>query len=868
MCGIMGGVFGDKRISYGPRSLAGSHRVRAMRGNGENVNATAVEQATEVKDDLSEGYRMPPESIAKIIDAPSVPAVSFSPCRTKILLCDRPPSNPPIAELVRTELKLAGARFDPALRAPSKMSSHTGMSIVSAMESAPLQPGAGQPITNIPDGTRINYVSWSPMGTSVAFAVRKEFSDEEVEPFSLWIADTSTGKARPILDRPMSAIFATYAWISDTKILCAVVPDGLPASPPKKPPVPTGPYIQEHISSDANQSRTYPDLLKSEHDCDLFEYYTSSDLVVVDTETGKATPFGRPGEIHVGISPSPDKRFVMLSYMQRPFSYAVPCGRFPKRVELWSLETGEMLREVAHLPLAEDIPIAFNSCRKGPRSIEWRSDKPADIVYAIAQDGGDPKVEVSGPRDVVFSIGADAFAAGEEPKEMMATTMRYSGIMWCDDDYAICFERWWKTRRSVWTSFSPSDASKERRVVFDRNYEDVYSDPGSPVMKRTDKGSYVLAKFGDKILMQGQGASPSGTRPFLDVFDLESKETSRVWQSAKDTFYEDVGSLLCDGLGKDFSMDEVTMLMTRESQRDPTQYHIMSWPKGFEQPPVERQITDFPHPYPQLRELNKQVLRYKRSDGVDLTGTLYTPPGYDVERDGPIPLFIWAYPREFKSKEAAGQVNRSSTTFASIGSTSPLLWLGEKYAILQSATMPIVGEGDEEPNDTYVEQLVSSAEAAIDEVVRLGVADRGAIAIGGHSYGAFMTANLLAHAPDLFCCGIARSGAYNRTLTPFGFQSEERTIWEATSTYIRMSPYLKADKITKPILLIHGDDDNNAGTSKIQSERFYSALKGHGVPSKLVLLPHESHGYQARESIMHCCYEMDEWLKRYCKISE
>lgn len=321
---------------------------------------------------------------------------------------------------------------------------------------------------------------------------------------------------------------------------------------------------------------------------------------------------------------------------------------------------------------------------------------------------------------------------------------------------------------------------------------------------------------------------------------------------------------MCDGMGKDFSLDDISFLLSRENQNEPSQFSIISWPKGFDSEPEEQLLTNFPHPHPNLKDLQKKVLKYKRKDGTDLNATLYTPPGYDAAKDGPIPCLLWAYPKEFKSKEAAGQVRKSHFTFSYIGGTSPLLFLAEKFAILDGPTMPIIGEGEEEPNDTYIEQLVTSAEAAIEKVVELGVADKSAIAVGGHSYGAFMTANLLAHAPDLFCCGIARSGAYNRTLTPFGFQAEERTIWQAQDTYIQMSPYLFANKITKPLLLIHGDEDNNPGTTKIQSERFFSALKGHGVPSKLVLLPHESHGYRAKESVLHCLHEMEDWLKKYC----
>mmetsp|Transcript_4275 Transcript_4275/g.14965 ORF Transcript_4275/g.14965 Transcript_4275/m.14965 type:complete len:682 (-) Transcript_4275:765-2810(-) len=667
----------------------------------------------------------------------------------------------------------------------------------------------------------------------------------------------------------MSAVFGTYSWLGPDEILVSVVPRSLDhGSPPSRPDVPTGPLIQASENTSAKQSRTYPDLLRDECDSQTFEHYTASELVAVRISTGEVRDFAAEPKIYTRMSPSPDKNYVIVSYIERPFSYAVPCGRFPKRVELWSRE-GKMLREICALPVAEDIPIAFNSCRQGPREVQWRDDKPAELVWAECQDGGDPKVDVGegGKRDVVFRVGAEEFASGAAATPFFHTDLRFSGILWCSDDLAFAWASWWKTRRSVWYQFAPgagADAPKD--VLFDRNYEDAYSDPGGPVTRKNELRRSVLATFENDryILLEGEGYSPKGNHPFLDLFDLQTRTSRRIWES-KDPNYESVGSFMCDGSGKEFALEDASFLLSRENPNEPSQYSVISWPEGFDAEPKETLLSDFPHPHPDLKDLQKKVLRYKREDGTDLTATLYTPPGYDAERDGPIPCLLWAYPREFKSKEAAGQIRKSSFTFSYIGGTSPLLFLAEKYAILDGPTFPIIGEGDEEPNDTYVKQLVSSAEAAIDKVVELGVADRNAVAVGGHSYGAFMTANLLAHAPDLFCCGIARSGAYNRTLTPFGFQAEERTIWQAQDTYIQMSPYLFADKITKPLLLIHGDEDNNTGTSKIQSERFYSALKGHGVPSKLVLLPHESHGYRAKESVLHTLFEMESWLAKFCR---
>ncbi|MRR10727.1 S9 family peptidase, partial [bacterium] len=297
-----------------------------------------------------------------------------------------------------------------------------------------------------------------------------------------------------------------------------------------------------------------------------------------------------------------------------------------------------------------------------------------------------------------------------------------------------------------------------------------------------------------------------------------------------------------------------TFLTRRESVSEPPNYYVRNLKTNS-----DRALTAFPHPTPQIAGVYKELIRYEREDGVKLTGTLYLPPG-KKPADGPFPLLMWVYPQEFKSADAAGQVTDSPYRFVRVSPMSPLLWLAAGYAVLDDPTMPIVGEGQAEPNDTYVKQLVAGARAAVDEMVRRGIAERGRIAIGGHSYGAFTTANLLAHT-DLFAAGIARSGAYNRTLTPFGFQAEERTFWQAPETYFIMSPFSHADKIKKPLLLIHGEADNNPGTFPMQSERFFSALKGHGATVRLIMLPHESHGYRARESLLHMAAEMTDWLQ-------
>ncbi|XP_024364873.1 probable glutamyl endopeptidase, chloroplastic [Physcomitrium patens] len=805
------------------------------------------------------GYQLPPEEIREIVDAPSTPALSFSPKRDEILFLQRR-SLPPVADFAKPELKLAGMRIDPDYNARSRMSFYTGINIHKFLDEGML--GPGRSVSGLPEGAKINFVSWSPDAQHIAFSVRvPEEEDGPPSLLSLWVADVKTGQARKLIGPPqvcLNTIFRLYSWVDDKTIVVSTIPASH-GSPPKKPLSPACPNIQSNEQKLVVQNRTYQDLLKDKHDEDLFDFYTTTQLVLV-TLDGTVRHIGSPA-IYTSVDASPDCNFLLVDSLHRPYSFNVPWGRFPKKIEVWR-RNGEFVKEICDLPLAENISIASNSTRKGRRGVNWRPDKPASLYWVEAQDGGDPKVDAS-PRDIVYTELAETLG-NTEPQIIAKTDLRYGGMLWGDESLALVYESWHKTRRTRTWIIAPEDSNVEPRILFDRSTEDVYSDPGNPMLRRTVLGTYVLAQLKNSdgkscLLLNGSGASPDGYVPFIDLFDTETGKKERIWESDKEKYFENVAALMSDKVDTDLSVGNLKLLISKESQIDPPQYYLRTWPEQR-----VTQVTNFPHPYPQLRNLKKEIIKYKRNDGVQLMATLYLPPSYDPSRDGPLPMLMWAYPREFKNKDNAGQMRGSPNTFAGIGSTSALLWLSRGFAILDGPTMPIIGEGDEEANDRYVEQLIASAQAAVDEVIRRGVADPKKIAVGGHSYGAFMTANLLIHAPHLFCCGISRSGAYNRTLTPFGFQSEERTIWEAQKTYIEMSPFMLANKLKKPILLIHGEEDNNAGTVTMQSERFYAALKGNGTLCRLVLLPLESHGYSGRESVMHCLWEMDRWLQKYC----
>ncbi|KAG6787044.1 hypothetical protein POTOM_008672 [Populus tomentosa] len=867
-----------------PGNLVPLNSIAAENVGSRSSASVSSTSTTEEEEALACKYQLPPPEIKDIVDAPPLPALSISPQKDKMLFLKRR-SLPPLAELARPEEKLAGLRIDGKCNAKSRMSFYTGIGIHQLMPDGTL--GPEKEVHGYPDGAKINFVTWSLDGRHLAFSIRVFEEDNSSSKLRVWVANVETGQARPLFQSPdvyLNAVFDNFVWVDNSSLLVCTIPSSR-GDPPKKPSVPSGPKIQSNEQKNVVQVRTFQDLLKDEYDEDLFDYYVTSQLVLASLD-GTAKEVGPPA-VYTSMDPSPDQKYLLISSIHRPYSFIVPRGRFPKKVEVWTTD-GKFVRELCDLPLAEDIPIAISSVRKGMRAINWRADKPSTLYWAETQDGGDAKVEVS-PRDIVYTQPAEPLE-GEQPEILHKLDLRYGGIYWCDDSLALVYESWYKTRRTRTWVISPGSKDASPRILFDRSSEDVYSDPGSPMLRRTPAGTYVIAKIKKEndestyVLLKGSGATPEGNIPFLDLFDINTGSKERIWESDKERFYETVVALMLDYEEGDLLLDRLQILTSKESKTENRQYFIQKWPEK-----KACQITKFPHPYPQLASLQKEMIRYKRKDGVQLTATLYLPPGYDLSKDGPLPCLVWSYPGEFKSKDAAGQVRGSPNKFAGIGPTSALLW----FAILSGPTIPIIGEGDEEANDSfrnihnieqganssvalcylehvfrfllrYVEQLVASVEAAVEEVVQRGVAHPSKIAVGGHSYGAFMTANLLAHAPHLFCCGIARSGAYNRTLTPFGFQHEDRTLWEATTTYVEMSPFMSANKIKKPILLIHGEEDNNSGTLNMQSDRFFNALKGHGALCRLVILPFESHGYAARESIMHVLWETDRWLQKHC----
>lgn len=777
-----------------------------------------------------DGYKRPPDAIAKLIDAPSTPAVSIDSKAEWMILMERP-GYPSIEEVAAPELRIGGTRINPATNGRSRQNPMTGLSLKN------IATGETFMFANMPANPAISNVSWSNDEKKIAFTHTVENGIE------LWMADLETKTAKKLTDAIVNnAYVSAFEWMPDNQhlMVSSIVENRGPA--PQRPRAPKGPVVQETEGAEA-ASRTYQDLLENSYDEQLFEYYTTVQLKKIDLN-GRAIALGKPAIIK-GFDLSPDGKYMLVETIQKPFSYLVPASRFPFNYEVWDTN-GNMIKLLAEIPLDEVRPKGFDATRKGMRSVNWRADRPATLYWAEANDGGDPSLELA-ERDIVYAQSAPF---NGQPTKMASTSLRYSGIVWGDENRAWMNEQWWANRMEKSTIIDPSKPGQPGNVIIERATTDRYNDPGSPMLVKNQYGRNVLKFDKDDVFMSSVGGSPDGDRPFLSRFNLKSKEQEVLFRSEA-PYYERPIDIISEKADK--------IITLRESEKDPQNYFIRDLKKG-----TMTAITDFPHPQPEMIAVNKEIIKYKRKDGVDLTAVLYTPAGYDKEKDGPLPVLMWAYPIEYKSVATAAQVRGTPYSFTRVSSGSPLFWVLRGYAVMADTQFPIIGEGDQEPNDTFREQLVMNAEAAIDAVVELGVGDRNRVGVGGHSYGAFMTANLLAHS-DLFAAGIARSGAYNRTLTPFGFQREERSYWEDPDLYNMMSPFMHADKVNEPLLLIHGEADNNSGTFPIQSIRFYNAIKGHGGTARLVMLPAESHGYAAKESILHMLWEMDSWLEEHVK---
>jgi dipeptidyl aminopeptidase/acylaminoacyl peptidase len=798
-------------------SFVGAYLLLVLQGNAQDPFA----------------YQLPPQEILEWADAPLPPTTLLNSTASEMVFLERSPYAT-LQELMQEEMGLAGLRIYPTLFSPSRQTFYSGIKIQKVGQFR------AEPPHGLPSQLQLSNFAWSPDEKYLAFL------NTTATELELWVVDLEKRNASMLKKGSINnSLGLPFVWSRDSESLLVKERVYGPGDLlDKKHTVPKGPRIaqSEGISM---ENRTYQDLLQDKIDEINFSRLCQSRIVEINLQ-GERKEWAKEG-IYNNLSFSPDGQYVLVSQLFEPFSYAVPYYRFPTEFSVYD-RSGSLIRLVEQVPLKELMPKGFMAVIEERRSIQWRKDKDHTLCFVKALDGGDPQVLVE-HRDQLMQWEAPF---EKEPEELLRLQQRFAGVDWGNDGIAIAYDRWYNTRNSKTYRFNPSQPEKSPQVLFDRNYQDLYSDPGSFVKAKNKFNELVLHFEKNSLYMVGSGHSPQGPKPFFDRYDINKKTTQRLWQAENNEEFVSIVKVVDASKG--------VLLTTRESPSD-WPNHFLVEIKGKNSP---LQITFHENPYRALKDLSKELLTYSREDGVELSGTLYLPPAYDPSEQGRLPLIVWAYPREFKDKSSAGQIGTSPYQFIRPWYGSPIFWARRGYAVLDNASFPILGEGDLEPNDTFIEQLIANARAAIETLDERGIVDKERVAVGGHSYGAFMTANLLSHS-DLFAAGIARSGAYNRSLTPFGFQSEQRNYWEIPDLYHRVSPFSSADKMKTPLLLIHGEEDNNSGTFPLQSERYFHALKGLGATCRLVLLPGESHGYRAKESVLHVLWEQDQWLEKYVK---
>ena len=785
------------------------------------------------------GWQSPSEELLQVLHAPQLPRMWIAPTGDYMLLAD-PMLYPPLAELAAPMHKLAGMRVNPAINGRHGRQGGTSPRLVRVDD------GVTTPL-NLPKGAEVDDMVWTVDGKRFALIVI------HTDHIGLWVGSVE-GEVKKIENFALNPLMGTaVSWLPDQKrLLVRRIPQrGLAPEPPV---IPSGPEIVEGIGASARSTYEARNLLETAHDDALFEYYTTSELVIFDPATGEVDIVGKSAPYYTAEF-SPDGEYILIARLVGPWSHEVTWRRFASEIEVWN-DQGELVANIVSLPLANEVPI--HGVPMGPRSVSWRPTAPHTLFWVEALDGGNPVAEVH-HRDRLMRLDAPFTA---EPQEVFRAEHRIQPwrTAWGAEGGTLMLaqreriKRW----RYVWLLDVDEGTS---RLWFDLDEADHYGDPGNPVFRPLPNGRWVLHQKGDAVYFRGSGATEQGDRPFLDLRHMATGETERLFRCDPDR-YEYFTA---------FAGDEDRFVFRSESAIDVPNYYMATIGKKIEAAEGEatrvlthRPITHFEDPTPQLREIKKRLVRYQREDGVPLSFQLHLPPGY--EEGTALPTVLYAYPLEYSGVTTAGQVRGSTQRFMRIYGASHLYFLLQGYAVLDRTAMPMLGD-PETTYDTFVPQLVADAEAAVAKAVEMGVADPERIGIIGHSHGGLMVANLLAHS-DLFRAGIARSGSYNKTTQPFGFQSERRSLFEARDVYIQVSPTFFADQVNEPVLVIHGNDDSNPGTLTFQSEVFFEAVRGSGGTTRLVLLPFEDHGYRARESVEHVLWEQLRWFDKYVKFSE
>ena len=784
-------------------------------------------------------WQSPPEDILDVLYAPQLPWVWIAPTGEYMLLVD-PVPYPSLAELSAPMHKLAGIRVNPALNSIHGRRGGTTPRLVEVE-------GGTVTSLDLPDGAQVHGVVFTADGEH--FALTVGHSDH----IGLWVGSVS-GDLNEIEDIALNPLLgAAVRWLPDQERLMVLrVPErGLPPEPPA---IPVGPMVTEGIGASARSQYETRNLLRTAHDDQLFDYYCKSEPVIIDPANSSVSVIGEETHYY-NVEFSPDGEYILMEKLIGPWSHEVAWWRFAREIEVRDAE-GELVVSVASLPLADEVPV--HGVPMGTRSVTWRATAPHELFWIEALDGGDPAAEVP-YRDRLMRLGAPFTG---EPEEVFTAEHRIwaSQMAWGDEGGTLMLSEYERMRRWIFVWLLDVDDGTAR-LWYDRDSGDRYGDPGYPVFRQLPNGQRVMHQVGNAVYFSGSGGTEQGDRPFLDLRNLNTAETQRLFRCDPD-HYEYFQA---------FAGREDRFVLRSESSIEVPNYYLTTLGEEIEAADGEATraatrvpITHFQDPAPLLRDIEKRLVHYEREDGVPLSFHLFLPPGY--EEGTPLPTVVDAYPLEYSGAATAGQVRGSAQRFMRMYGASHLYFLLQGYAVLNQTAMPMLGD-PETTYDTFVPQLIADAEAAVAKAVEMGIADPERIGIIGHSHGALMVANLLAHT-DLFRAGIARSGSYNKTNQPFGFQAERRSLFQARDVYIQLSPTFFADQINEPILIIHGNDDSNPGTLTFQSEILYEAVRGSGGTARLVLLPFEDHGYRARESLEHVLWEQFRWFDQYVKGDE
>lgn len=781
-------------------------------------------------------WQKPPKEIMDVLNAPLLPSVWTSPTGKYMIMAD-PIIYPPLEELASDMLKLAGIRVNP--RNNGNHGEHGGTSLrifnITNKVTTPL---------SIPKDAELIDVKWTVDGQRFALSI------DHKDHIGLWIGDIK-GNLKEVKGLALNKLLGTaVTWLPDQKkLLLLRIPKR--GNPPVAPAIPKGPEIKEGKGAIARSTYESRNLLETAHDGELFTYYATSEPVVYDTEKGTYQVLGASAP-YTGVEFSPSGNYILAERLVGPWSNEVAFWRFAQEIEIWD-KNGKKVSTVASLPLADAVPV--QGVPLGARSVGWRSTSPNTLFWIEALDGGNPVAEVT-HRDKLMSLEAPFTG---KAKEVFRAEHRIIGSgSWGEKEGMLMLTQWERKKRWVYVWLLDVDKGTSR-IWFDLNQNDSYNNPGNPLFKQLANGQYVMREKNGSIYFSGSGASDKGNRPFLDLKELGTGKSERLFRCDTIKYEYFVG----------FAEDENNIILRSESTVEVPNYYLGTFGNKKEKAEageaerelIRKPITNFTDPSPELRKITKKIVKYQREDGVQLSFQLNLPPNY-VEGKR-VPTVLYAYPLEYSGASEAGQISGSDKRFMRIYGPSHLFFLLQGYAVLDQTAMPMIGDPETTYN-TFVPQLVADAEAAVKKAVEMGVADPERIGVIGHSHGALMVANLLAHT-ELFKAGIARSGSYNKTNQPFGFQAERRSLFEARDVYIQLSPTFFADKINEPILIIHGNDDSNPGTLTYQSEVLYEAVRGSGGTARLVLLPHEDHGYSAKENIEHVLWEQLRWFDKHLK---